>query len=143
MRNFMRVLLAITVMGAIALSLVGGVAAGYQLYYQDRIYPGVHFAASDLSGLTKLEAAEAIRQQFQYNQQNAITLRYGDRTWQMTPLDLGLVFDLDGTVNRAYAYGRSGVDVGRFAKAMERLVRRLSIAPHSGLLRTTSPIHLS
>lgn len=107
MRNFMRVLLAITVMGAIALSLVGGVAAGYQLYYQDRIYPGVHFAASDLSGLTKLEAAEAIRQQFQYNQQNAITLRYGDRTWQMTPLDLGLVFDLDGTVNRAYAYGRS------------------------------------
>ena len=80
--------------------------AGYQIYYDGLIYPGVSVWGADLSGMTPSEAASALNGQFHYPQTVTITFRDGQNIWPMTAGDLGVQFDIERTVQAAYEVGR-------------------------------------
>jgi vancomycin resistance protein YoaR len=80
--------------------------AGYQVYYDGLIFPGVSVWGVDLSGMTPSQAAAALNGQFHYPQTVTITFRDGQNIWPMTAGDLGVQFDIERTVQAAYEVGR-------------------------------------
>lgn len=103
-----RVLWSSLCVGLIGLSLALAASAAFALNYRGHIYPGVRAWGVDLSGMTASEAALALSAAYDYPSAPVFTLRAGDRTWNATPAQLGLTFDLPATVNAAYSVGRTG-----------------------------------
>ena len=95
--------------------------AGYQIYYDGLIYPGVSVWGADLSGMTPSEAASALNGQFHYPQTVTITFRDGQNIWPMTAGDLGVQFDIERTVQAAYEVGR---DTKLFASLGQQFTAR-------------------
>ena len=81
-------------------------AAGYQIYYDGLVYPGVSVWGVDLSGKTPAEAAAELNGQFTYPQSTVITFRDNENVWPVTAQDLGIGFDIERTVQAAYEVGR-------------------------------------
>jgi vancomycin resistance protein YoaR len=80
--------------------------AGYQVYYEGLIFPGVSVWNIDLGGMSPEEAAEALEGQFDYPQSVTITFHDGADAWPVTAGDLGVQFDVARTVQAAYQVGR-------------------------------------
>lgn len=80
--------------------------AGYQIYYDGVIFPGVRVWDIDLSGMTPGQAAAALQGQFTYPQTSTITFRDGQNAWPLTAGELGVHFDVERTVQAAYDAGR-------------------------------------
>ena len=79
-----------------------------QVFYLGRIFPGVQMWGLDLGGMRPEEAALALEARFPYSSQPMVTLRDGDRTWKLSPRDLGFEFDVTAAAQSAYRLGRSG-----------------------------------
>lgn len=79
----------------------------FQFAFSDKIVPGVTSLGVNLSGLTREQAAAALEQRFRYDDEAVFTFRYGDRFWQMNAAELGVTFDVDATVDDAFAVGHS------------------------------------
>jgi vancomycin resistance protein YoaR len=73
-----------------------------------KIMPGVAVSGIDLSGQTPEQAVGALSQQVAYPTNGKIILTYGEKSWLASPTQLGYFFDLQGSVNQAYQYGRKG-----------------------------------
>jgi vancomycin resistance protein YoaR len=58
--------------------------------------------------MTRDEAARVLSDHFAYDQQTVFTLRDGERTWEYTAAELGVMYDPERTVDEALAYGRGG-----------------------------------
>ena len=102
------VLLVSTGVMLLAFSLVA-LLAGYQFMTQDQIYPGVSpIYGSDISGMTRQEAIVALSDQADYGDEAIFTFQYGEQRWEFSGADLGVEFDVDATVDAAYAAGRGG-----------------------------------
>jgi lipoprotein-anchoring transpeptidase ErfK/SrfK len=87
-------------MGVVAIIAIGfGVLV---LLSSERVLPGVSAAGVSLGGYTLDEATA----QLESNWQN-ITVRDGDRTWLIPPVQLGLVLDTNATAQAAQQRGRS------------------------------------
>ncbi|NDJ54699.1 MAG: hypothetical protein GYB68_16650 [Chloroflexi bacterium] len=80
--------------------------AGYQIYYDGLIYPGVNVWGIDLSGMTPDEAAAQLEGEFSYPQMSTITFRDGSNIWPITAGELGVHVDVSRTVQAAYEVGR-------------------------------------
>ncbi len=80
--------------------------AGFQVYHDGLIYPGVKVWGVDLGGMTPEEAGTALQGQFTYPTEATITFRDGDTTWPVTAGALGVRFDTERTVQAAYEVGR-------------------------------------
>lgn len=80
----------------------------YEYLYMDRIYPGVSVFGTDLGGLTLPEAEIVLQQRFQDHQPIELILRYGERTWAVSPQEMGVSLDAKATALSAYAAGREG-----------------------------------
>ena len=106
--------ITIVLLFAIGLLALAGVATltVHELRYGDRIYEGVRVAGIPLGGLTIDEATEAIRDGLSPYPGQAITLRYGDRSWSLAPSDLGVDVDAQTAANDAFAIGRQGAMSG-------------------------------
>lgn len=95
-------------MGLVLLSLVLGVfMVAFQMRVQDRIVPGVWVAGLNVGGMTYDEAVSAISDSYTYANEAIYTFRDGDRIWQMSAEDLGVSFDVQETISRAYSVGHS------------------------------------
>jgi vancomycin resistance protein YoaR len=91
----------------ILVNLVAALAiAGFQIYYDGVIYPGVRVWDVDLSGMTPDEAQQALEGRFTYPTAATITFRDGTNVWPITAGELGVQFDLSRTVQAAYEVGR-------------------------------------
>jgi vancomycin resistance protein YoaR len=95
-------------MFAVGLAFAIAGAALYELNYRGRIYPGVHAWGVDLSGMTPEEAALSLSSAFTYPQTPGFILWDGIEQRTLAPADLGVQFDMAGTVTAAYSVGRSG-----------------------------------
>lgn len=96
------------VMGSVLLVFVlGFFLVAFQIRVQERIVPGVSAAGIELGGMTYDEAVEALKNQYTYANEAIFTFRDGDRIWQMSAQDLGVTFDVDETIARAYLIGHS------------------------------------
>lgn len=80
----------------------------YEYLHMDRIYPGVGVLGTDLSGLTLAEAEVVLQQRFQDYQPVKLTLRYGERTWAVSPQEMGVSLNAKTTALSAYVVGREG-----------------------------------
>jgi vancomycin resistance protein YoaR len=78
---------------------------GFQFFYADRVVPGVSALGVNLGGMTRAQAVSALQQRFTYGQDAVFTFRNGDRFWQMRAGELGVMFDVEATVNDAFAIG--------------------------------------
>jgi vancomycin resistance protein YoaR len=85
----------------------------YEYLYMDHIYPGVSVFGTDLGGLTPAEAEIVLQQRFQDYQPVKLTLRYGERTWAVSPQGMGVSLDAKATALSAYVVGREGSTLKR------------------------------
>jgi len=93
----------------LSFGLLGGLGFWrYQESYVGRIYQGVSAAGVPLGGLSSAQAAAELATRLTPVPGQRLTLRAGDRTWHPTLRELGITFDADATVARAYALGRDG-----------------------------------
>jgi|GEM_PF-293942 len=103
----------------ILFALVGGIAAVFALWVLiyvtgSRIFPGVSTMGLSLGGLTAEEAVE--RLQDYWNRELVLTLRDGERMWQVNPVEFGLRLNARETVEAMRAVGLSGVPLGYTVK---------------------------
>ena len=103
--------------------MLAAVAAltAHELRYGDRIYEGVRVAGIPLAGLTIDEAADVIRDGLTPYPGQTITLRYGDRSWSLSPSDLGVSVDARALAAEAFAVGRQGALSGTGASVSSLL----------------------
>jgi vancomycin resistance protein YoaR len=101
------VLLGFAGMILLGFSLVA-LLAGYQFMTQDQIYAGVSpIYGVDVAGMTRQEAVIALSEKPSYADSAEFTFQYGDQQWTFSGAELGIEFDVDSTVNNAFAVGRS------------------------------------
>jgi lipoprotein-anchoring transpeptidase ErfK/SrfK len=99
-----------------ALYGLGGVAAVLALLFiflhllGGRIFPNVWALGVDIGGMTVAAAAEALERTWQRDLR--ITLVDGERTWSVTPSELGLSFDAEATASAARGVGMAGIPFG-------------------------------
>ena len=80
----------------------------FQLIYIGRVFPGVSVGGISIGGKTKQDAATLLTQSIQYSNDGKIILQDGDNQWLVSPVEIGLVFDAQTTVEEAYQIGRTG-----------------------------------
>ncbi len=68
---------------------------------------GVTVSGYAIGGTSVAEATRALAQRAAYFEYTKTTLMLGDRTWKAAPRDLGVTFDIDATVQRAYRVGKN------------------------------------
>jgi len=78
----------------------------FEWRHQNRIYPGVTVLGLDVGGLEPKEAMALLEQHFSPYPGQPLTLRYGQRSWTISPADLGVSLDAGATAVSAYAVGR-------------------------------------
>jgi vancomycin resistance protein YoaR len=93
--------LALTIGLALVFSL------GFQILYFGKVLPGVSMAGINLSGVSRDDAIGLLSQQLTYPITGHVTLRYGEKTWTFSPIELGLHLDAEASANAAYGFGRS------------------------------------
>jgi vancomycin resistance protein YoaR len=97
--------------GLFILAVLAG-ALAYQYHYADRVYEGVRVAGIPLGGMSLEEATAAIRDGLTPYPGNPITLQDGERSWTLTPAELGVSVDVEKTGAAAFAVGRRGAQSG-------------------------------
>lgn len=89
----------------IGLALIGLVAffSVTAIYASGAVLPGVSVAGIGLDGLSEADAVVALREGWS---QRSLILRDGERTWEVTPAQLGFQIDAEASARRAVRYGR-------------------------------------
>ena len=106
------------VAGVIAIIVFGGFDQ-VNKYDENKVYPNIFVADTDLSGMTREEAAEAIgRASDRYFSSRGITVSYQGREFEIPASSVNMSMDADAAAGEAVAYGK---DEGFFARS--RLVR--------------------
>ncbi len=122
-------------------------------YVSGGILPGVSVAGIGLAGLSAEDAVAALRERWA---ERTITLRDGQRSWALSPAELGFSIDLEASVQRALQYGReqgglgamlgaalSGInlqpvvdlDTGRMQSSLLRVAAEADVRPRNATLR--------
>jgi vancomycin resistance protein YoaR len=91
--------------------------------YANKIHAGVSVGGVSLAGLTKDEATAALSNYIADHQTTAIRVTSGDRSWEITPADVGVTIDVAGAVDTAMQETRK-------SNAVVDLVRRLGLYLH-------------
>ena len=105
----------------IVLLALGGVsfaAYRYDRASADQILPGVTVAGTDVGGMTRVEAIQAVQRAVQQQLTQPITIRAADGSWKTTPAELGRSADIDAAVDRALQASDS---VGFITRVWHRL----------------------
>ena len=98
------IITVISVIAAIILALVGTLA---YIMSSDKIYNGVYAGNVSLGGLTKAEAIDLLKAEYD-NNDFKITLKYKDISFEVYSSRINMKQDFEETANMAYAYGRVG-----------------------------------
>ena len=86
----------LVVLAAAVALVVGGAGTAYAARYQDRALPGTTVAGASVSGMTRAELAEEVRERAA---QVTVTLRAGETTRTLRLAELGYTVDVDATVD--------------------------------------------
>jgi len=100
----MKVRVLIFLLCFLLVSLLGS-ALMFELYYAERIYPGVRVWDVDVGGARPGDAAAILERGLGVDAP-LVTLRGPDGSWSVRPADLGLQIDPSATLSPAYALGR-------------------------------------
>lgn len=78
-----------------------------QGFYRNRVYPYVSSLGTDLGGMTREEALEAITAAANQSDAGALVLRDGARYWTLPWAEVGLALDANRTLDDIWAAGRT------------------------------------
>jgi vancomycin resistance protein YoaR len=101
---FFGILVAVAVFGMMVLVIT----LGYQFWYAGRIFPGVQVAGIPVGGLTVADAQEKIRNSLTYPLTGRLVLKYADKSWLLSPSQLGVMLDSESSSRAAFSIGRTG-----------------------------------
>ena len=88
--------------------------AGYSLAYSNKIYPNIFIAGEKVSGLTKTQAKDKIKQKIDTAKLEKVTLTYqdpldsalGKQEWQINLSDIDFKYNIDKTIDEVWQFGR-------------------------------------
>ena len=118
------------------------VTIGFLVIYQGRIFPGITLGWVNLSGQTPTDAAELLRDEFNYPENGQITLQYDDLSWEASPAEMGLFFSPNFNAERAFNTGREGFITERVIAQIQVLRHGISLAPQFVLDEKTGTQYL-
>ena len=98
------VVVVVAIAVGIVLLALGGVsyaAYRYDRATSDRILPGVKVAGTDVGGMTRDEAIQAVQRTVQERLTEPLTVRAAGGSWNTTPAELGRSADIGAAVERA------------------------------------------
>ncbi|HEY7735725.1 MAG TPA: VanW family protein [Candidatus Limnocylindrales bacterium] len=124
-----RFLLAFAAGLAAVLLLGSGVLYAFDRQYEGRILPGVHAGSVDLSGLTPTEARSRLAAAFGSVGDGELVLEAGDRTFPVPYAKVDRRVDVDGLVEAAASFGRSGSPLDRLVGNARTALRGVDIVP--------------
>ncbi len=84
-----------------------------QIRYAGRVLPGISVGGISVAGLTPDQAEKKITNNFLLGGSGKLTLAYGNTSWQVHPLELGISLDARASARQAFSMGRSG-PLGQF-----------------------------
>ncbi len=105
--------------------------AFYEYLFQGRIYPGVNALGFELGGLRPEDTERLLPQEIEPYLKEPLILRHEDRTWFVTPKELGARFDTRAMATAAYQVGRGEslldnlsdqLHALRFGRSIERII---------------------
>jgi hypothetical protein len=105
---------------------------GYQVIvgpYQTRIFPNVTVLGVGLGGLTSDEASARLTEALSDYDAGALTLSDGERSWAVPWSEAGLRFDVDATVQMAFAVGRADRGLETLLTILNVREARTAVAP--------------
>jgi lipoprotein-anchoring transpeptidase ErfK/SrfK len=114
------------VAGLVAVLLVMAAGAAYAGYRFDQrtsthILPGVRIAGVSVGGMTREQALKALQASADRVLDRKIAVRAADRTWRMTPRELGTSVDVEAAVDEALSVGGA---MGWPSRVFHRLLNR-------------------
>ncbi|MDQ5822980.1 MAG: peptidoglycan binding domain-containing protein [Chloroflexota bacterium] len=112
----------------VLLAIVGSLFL-YNGAHAGRIYRGVKVLGADLGGLNMAEARTALAQASQGYPEGNVTVQDGGRTWTFAPAELGLGVDVDGTLEVAFSYGRTGDTMSDLGSKLNALFSGTTVVP--------------
>jgi lipoprotein-anchoring transpeptidase ErfK/SrfK len=115
------VVVVVAIAVGIVLLALGGVsyaAYRYDRASSDRILPGVTIAGTDVGGMSRVEAIQAVQRTVQERLTEPLTVRAADGSWQTSPAELGRSADVDAAVDQALQASDS---VGFITRVWHRL----------------------
>src|SRR5512137_1801065 len=104
-----QVLIALVGGGLLFLLGVGIITGSFQFIYAGRILPKISVAGVDLSNKTPEQAVAQLNARITYPLTGQVVFRYKDEVWVAHPQELGLVFDVGASVQKAYEVGRGSL----------------------------------
>lgn len=116
--------------------LVLGLAVAILLFniaYAQKIYPRVKAANLNLGNKTSEEARAILEARVNYFQAQGLKIVYKEREWPLAKDDLGLIFDLDATLNNALSFGHEKNIIKRLRNQTRLLVSPIDIPMQYGL----------
>ena len=90
------------------------------LVLMNKILPNVTINGINVGWMHKDEATQKVLSAITYPTSGKITYTYQGQSWQTTPFENGIILDAESTVQKAYAFGRSGYP-------WERLMEKLQV----------------
>lgn len=97
------------------LAVLIAAALTVQIAERGQVRAGIHAFGVDLGGMTPDEATAALTAARDERMSAPLVLTDGEQSWSITAADLGLVMDVDRTVDAAFKEGRSGFGPSRIA----------------------------
>ena len=116
---------------ALVCVLVGGVVAADHWTTSGEIYRGVHVGKLDLSGKTIPQAQAAVGERVA-RPLKEIKLRGPDGDFTRSAREMGVKFDVAGTVDKAYGVGREGSIVKRVVDRARAAYGNVTVSPDVG-----------
>ncbi len=108
--------------------ITGGVlTAGYELIYLGRIYPGVKIGGMAVGGMTPSQAGQAMTQTTKRAEK--IVLHWGVNQWTQNASDMGISYNVLGSVSKAVRIGRQNDLIGDIKAKLSALRQGLNVKP--------------
>ena len=105
------------------------VSIGFQLIFWGRIYPGVSVSGVDLSGVRRTEAVELLAEEVSYPLSGELEFYYEDQVWSRSPIQMGMLFDAEGSAQAAFKIGRSGWPWERWEQRLQAMREGIVLSP--------------
>jgi len=107
------------VAGAVG-TTVAGVAVALPALSNGQFYPGVNVQGIDISGMTRTESEALLRAAFTPLEDHAVTYTFEDQTWEANLTELGMIVDYESLLENAWAQGRDGSVIDRYATLLDQ-----------------------
>ncbi|MFC1651831.1 VanW family protein [Patescibacteria group bacterium] len=87
--------------------LIAAIFIWQNIAYAEKNFLGVEIDSLNVTGKTKEETKELLEKEIEEYSETKVTLKYQDQTFKPTLRDFGLDVDQEGTIEAAFAIGRS------------------------------------